>query len=545
MNDSQNAITVIYREHWQKLYIHAYNLLNDEESAKDVVNDVFCSVLESNERLTTEEDLLPLFFVMVRNRCIDQIRHQNVVHKNAERYLEELYSGWTVKEYREYEDKINRMQESIRQMAPQMRTVVEEFFLNEKKCAEISEKLRISDNTVRTHIARALKILRKQLTIFFKKKSYRGVISFSNLYVFNETIDTMIDHSDKKLDYALRAIQHPQLRETDEFLQWIGIPENKELFLELMACKEAVIRENLQRKRKYRKKMRILAIASSVAAVLILAFLIPSLLPSTSLPAEQPIRFFAANNNDEHVVLQMDGRSEQQLLTDSVMDVKDWKTVSADTVCCQTLTTPRGKDFLLVLADGTKVWLNAESRLRYPVAFHGKERRVELEGEACFEVAKDAEHPFIVCANGMNTMVLGTKFNVRSYSVEDRHVTLVNGKVQVTNTVNNKSVTLRPGQDLTYTETGEEKVSEVNIATYTAWTEGMFYFEDVPLEEIMGALGRWYNVNIDFERCELYHIRLNFWANKNTHLDEALELLNKLEKVQVDYQDGTITIKQI
>ena len=73
----------------------------------------------------------------------------------------------------------------------------------------------------------------------------------------------MIDHSDKKLDYALRAIQHPQLRETDEFLQWIGIPENKELFLELMACKEAVIRENLQRKRKYRKKMRILAIASS------------------------------------------------------------------------------------------------------------------------------------------------------------------------------------------------------------------------------------------------------------------------------------------
>ncbi len=75
-------------------------------------------------------------------------------------------------------------------------------------------------------------------------------------------------------------------------------------------------------------------------------------------------------------------------------------------------------------------------------------------------------------------MVLGTKFNVRSYTVEDRHVTLVNGKVQVTNTVNNKSVTLRPGQDLTYTETGEEKVLEVNIATYTAWTEGMFYFED-------------------------------------------------------------------
>lgn len=167
MDNSQNAIAVVYKKHWQKLYIHAYNLLNDGESAKDVVNDVFCSVLESTERLATEDDLLPLFFVMVRNRCIDHIRHQNVVHRNAERYLEELYSDWTEKEYRDYEDKINRMQESIRQMAPQMRTVVEEFFLNEKKCAEISERLRISDNTVRTHIARALKILRKQLKIFF------------------------------------------------------------------------------------------------------------------------------------------------------------------------------------------------------------------------------------------------------------------------------------------------------------------------------------------------------------------------------------------
>ena len=150
MNSSQNAIAVLYRKYWQKLYIHAYNLLNDGESAKDVLSDVFCSVLENSEQFEGKTDLLPLFYVMVKNRCIDHIRHQNVVNRNAERYLEELYSGWTAKEYRDYEDKIDRMQESIRQMAPQMRIVVEEFFLNEKKCAEISEILNISDNTVRT-----------------------------------------------------------------------------------------------------------------------------------------------------------------------------------------------------------------------------------------------------------------------------------------------------------------------------------------------------------------------------------------------------------
>ena len=125
MNSSQNAIAVLYRKYWQKLYIHAYNLLNDGESAKDVLSDVFCSVLENSEQFEGKTDLLPLFYVMVKNRCIDHIRHQNVVNRNAERYLEELYSGWTAKEYRDYEDKIDRMQESIRQMAPQMRIVVE------------------------------------------------------------------------------------------------------------------------------------------------------------------------------------------------------------------------------------------------------------------------------------------------------------------------------------------------------------------------------------------------------------------------------------
>ena len=355
----------------------------------------------------------------------------------------------------------------------------------------------------------------------------------------------MMENPDQNSDYALRAIQEPRLRETEEFNQWISVPENKELFLDLMACKEAVMRESLDRRRKAKTRMRIWVAASAVAAALVLAFLIPSLLPSLSVKKEQPVRFFAATASGEHVVLQMDGHNEQQLLEDSVMDIKEWKTLTPDTTCCQTLTTPRGKSFLLVLSDGTKVWINAESSLRYPVAFNGKERRVELKGEACFEVAKDEKCPFIVSADGMDTHVLGTKFNVRSYTTEDRHVTLVQGKVQVTNTNSLSSVVLQPGQDLTYTETGEEKISRVNIATYTAWTEGMFYFEDSSLEEIMSSLGRWYNVNVDFERVELYNIRLNFWANRNAHLDEAVELLNKLEKVRVEYQDGTITIKHI
>lgn len=219
----------------------------------------------------------------------------------------------------------------------------------------------------------------------------------------------MMENPDQNSDYALRAIQEPRLRETEEFNQWISVPENKELFLDLMACKEAVMRESLDRRRKAKMKTRIWVAASAVAAVLVLAFLIPSLLPSFFIKKEEPVRFFVATVSGEHVMLQMDGHHEQQLLEDSVMDIKEWKTLTPDTTCCQTLTTPRGKSFLLVLSDGTKVWINAESSLRYPVAFNGKERRVELKGEACFEVAKDEKCPFIVSADGMDTHVLGTK----------------------------------------------------------------------------------------------------------------------------------------
>ncbi len=157
----------LYGKHWRKLYVHACNLLNDNELAKDIVNDVFCAALEDAARLHEAPNPLPLLFVMVRNRCIDHLRHRNVVRKFRENYARELYAEWNEKDYEAYEEQIGRMQESIRGMAPQMRTVAEAYFLDRKKCSEISEQLNISDNTVRTHIARAMKLLRRRLLSIF------------------------------------------------------------------------------------------------------------------------------------------------------------------------------------------------------------------------------------------------------------------------------------------------------------------------------------------------------------------------------------------
>lgn len=161
------SIRDLYEKHWRKLYAHACNLLNDNELSKDIVNDVFCAACEDAARLHDAPDPLPLLFVMVRNRCIDHLRHRRVVRKFQENYVHELYAGWTEKDYEAYEEQIGRMQESIRGMSPQMRTVVEAYFLHAKKCSEISAQLHISDNTVRTHIARAMKLLRKRLISIF------------------------------------------------------------------------------------------------------------------------------------------------------------------------------------------------------------------------------------------------------------------------------------------------------------------------------------------------------------------------------------------
>lgn len=211
----------------------------------------------------------------------------------------------------------------------------------------------------------------------------------------------------------------------------------------------------------------------------------------------------------------------------------------------QTVKTPRGKDFHIILSDGTEVWLNTESSLKFPNLFTGKERRVFLKGEAFFNVAHNDKCPFIVCTEGIDTKVLGTKFNVCSYQKEQRHVTLVEGKVEVNNNISKESTILSPGQNIMFNSKDESRIKNVNTAVYTAWTEGMFYFEDKPLKEIMNTLGRWYNVNIYFENENLYNITFNFWASRNNSINDAITLLNDLGKIKIDItENNEIIVKQ-
>ena len=166
------------------------------------------------------------------------------------------------------------------------------------------------------------------------------------------------------------------------------------------------------------------------------------------------------------------------------------------------IITTVGGDYCFILSDGTKVWLNAESELDFPVDFVGKERVVRLKGEAYFEVKPDAAHPFIVETRGVRTRVLGTSFNIKAYDNEESiFTTLLTGKVKVSAIgEENESVVLTPGMQSEWQENGQKmSVKKVNAENFTAWRQGAFMFDNENIMVVTRVLERWkfiYNENV-------------------------------------------------
>ncbi|AYL95583.1 FecR family protein [Mucilaginibacter celer] len=168
------------------------------------------------------------------------------------------------------------------------------------------------------------------------------------------------------------------------------------------------------------------------------------------------------------------------------------------TIALNVLTTPRGGQYQLVLPDGTKVWLNAASSLKYPAAFTGIERKVELTGEAYFEVSKDPSKPFYVKTAGQTVTVLGTHFNINSYTDEAAtKTTLLEGSVKVTGN-NGQSVKIKPGEQAVNYANDISIKQNVNTDEAIAWKNGKFMFRNTDLQTIMRQLSRWYDVDVEY-----------------------------------------------
>ncbi len=203
-----------------------------------------------------------------------------------------------------------------------------------------------------------------------------------------------------------------------------------------------------------------------------------------------------------------------------------------------TLTTPRGGQYQIVLADGTKVFLNAESYIKYSTTFTGKKREVELIGEAYFEVAKNPSMPFIVHTSKGSIEVLGTHFNVNAYPKEaEMKATLLEGSVKVSHA--GKGILIIPGQQAKVDQ--DIKICEVDVNEIVAWKNDEFYFNNTAFSEVLRQLERWYDIDIDFSSLPVKHF--NGSISRKSNLSQVLKMLEITSNVRFEINGKAVKVR--
>lgn len=211
-----------------------------------------------------------------------------------------------------------------------------------------------------------------------------------------------------------------------------------------------------------------------------------------------------------------------------------------------TVDVPRGTQFDMVLEDGTRVWLNAGSRLRFPIAFAGKERRVHLEGEAYFDVKEDKQKPFIVETAWQNVRVLGTEFNVYAYKGDAAEfTTLVEGSVSVSAGVDSEAVVIAPGQQAAvFAETSRIAVRGVDTSEIAGWRDGLFVFDGNTFDEVFRKLSRWYGFEYSFEDESMARLTFRGNLNRPETVVPIFEIMEAMARIRIDVKGDMVTIKR-
>jgi transmembrane sensor len=210
-----------------------------------------------------------------------------------------------------------------------------------------------------------------------------------------------------------------------------------------------------------------------------------------------------------------------------------------------TLTVPKGsRPLQLILTDGTKIWLNAASSITYPTVFAGNakkdsfgERKVQMSGEAYYEVAKEAGKKFHVSANGIITEVLGTQFNINAYEDETNvKITLLEGGVKVS-TIDQKPQTLSPGQQAQWKSGDKINVDAIDIDEAVAWKDGFFDFRGTDIQAVMRQLARWYNVEVEY-KGKISDNHFSGIINRNNNISQVLKMLQSTGGVRFEVETG-------
>lgn len=316
----------------------------------------------------------------------------------------------------------------------------------------------------------------------------------------------------------------------------------------------------LQKKYQQRRKRRFLINMARVAAVALPFVIALVLYVGLNREEEQMVRPSLASNilpgTSKAVLTLANGQmiplgkeaTDSTIITDGIQisasgsGVTYASGVESESVVYNKLEIPRGGEFCLTLSDGTRVWLNSETSIQYPVAFGAKERRVFVQGEAYFEVAKDANKPFTVQFMSSSVTVLGTSFNIRAYPEEKRsQTTLAEGSVRIYSP--GSSMLLKPGEQAEVSAlSGEMVKQEVEVKNFTSWKDGRFVFEQQPLEDIMRTLERWYDIRVIFKDEGAKRISLSGNMKRYGDFSQVMKMLQMTGDVRFELHGNDVYI---
>ena len=382
------------------------------------------------------------------------------------------------------------------------------------------------------------------------------------------------EKEEDRLNFVIEILNHPELLQEVRVQEWLAEPRNKDLYEECRRYLEGGLRltvgdqldvegeyRNFTRKMKSGGRSRRMIWFSVAATVVILISASWWLLENSLSSKKQeviPVAEHIAPGRNQAVLITESGEelvlgasgSESRELGEGVSVEYDslrginYKLTERAVVSYHTLRVPKGAEYKLTLNDGTVVWLNSESELRYPTSFAGESREVFLKGEGYFSVAHDEQHPFIVVSSDIYTKVYGTEFNVRSYEEEDVHVTLVQGRVSVKKTEDGSEYTLNPGENARFVESVPE-ITKVNVNRYIAWKDGYFYYENESLESIMDDLKRWYGFDVVYVGNKARDYRFELWASRDSEISVITDLLMKTNRVGIKVNGKTLVVSEV
>ena len=382
-----------------------------------------------------------------------------------------------------------------------------------------------------------------------------------------------MDYKADDIEFAIRLLARREELNDEEVTAWLKEKDHVELLDEIAAIRQKLSRQSYGEsgeeeflyleKSIYDRKSRRMTLRWSIAASIILLvglFVGRTISGVRDIHEEQELAKSVMQPGTSKAILMMaDGKEvvlEQGQNLNILLNERVRVATSSQGIVYEEhgkgmvteeynkLTTPVGGEYSLVLSDGTKVFLNADSELKYPVEFSDGKRIVDLKGEAYFEVHKDSLRPFIVRMNGAEVTVLGTSFNVNTYGDDGQiYTTLVNGSVRVSSMKNKQEEILKPGmQSVMNVQSGLLTVRKVDVEPYVAWREGRFVFRAMTLDLIMRQLQRWYDFEVFYQNSELKDYE--FWGviKRDMDLDKVLSVIKATTNVDFEVKGKVITI---